>query len=262
MSYHFGKCIFKPKEVLKMKKIIKNIFQKMGLQISKYQSYELPSTLDVDLLRRQKIMNYFGINTVFDIGANNGHYSTTLREYGYSKKIISFEPLKQPFEELKNVSENDDNWLVNNYAIGNADCIGIINVAKNSLSSSLLKMLPAHLNSAPESEYISKQEIKIKKLDTIFNSFCCDNDKVLLKIDTQGFEKNVIDGAVNCLKNIAIIQLEMSIIPLYENEMLFNDMMKYIESKGFELYSLENGFADQTTGRLLQIDGIFVKKSN
>jgi len=81
----------------------------------------------------------------------------------------------------------------------------------------------------------------------------------MMKIDVQGFEKNVLDGATKSLDSIKIIQLEMSIIPLYENEMLFVDMINYLKDRGFELFSLENGYFDSTTGKLLQVDGTFEK---
>lgn len=83
----------------------------------------------------------------------------------------------------------------------------------------------------------------------------------MMKIDTQGFEKNIIDGANESLKHFKIIQLEMSIVPLYENEMLYIEMINYLDKRGFQLFSLENGFSDRTTGQLLQVDGIFVQNS-
>lgn len=162
---------------------------------------------------------------------------------------------------MKKASLKDNNWLVNNYALGNEDIKSMINVAGNSFSSSILNMLPTHLKSEPESIYIAQEEIEIKKIDSIFNSFCNKEDRVMIKIDTQGYEKNVIDGATESLNNIKIIQLEMSILPLYENEILFIEMINYLDKKGFQLFSLENGFSDLTTGQLLQVDGIFVQKT-
>ena len=122
-------------------------------------------------------------------------------------------------------------------------------------------MLPEHLKSSPESEYVSKQNIKIKTLDSVFPNFYEEGDNIMLKIDTQGFEKNVILGGENVLSKIRIIQLEMSIVPLYENEILFIEMINFLDSKGFELFALENGFSDKKTGKLLQVDGIFINKN-
>jgi FkbM family methyltransferase len=240
-------------------KIMKELFQKI-LRKTGYQLEKFPHP-DPDLIRRFKIINYCNIDTLFDIGANTGQYAIDMRKFGYRKKIISFEPLKSTFNVLKNAALKDNNWIVNNYAIGNENIKSVINVAGNTDSSSILDMLPLHYNTAPESRYIGQEEIEIKKLDSIFNFFCKEEDRVMIKIDTQGYEKKVIEGATESLNRIIIIQLEMSIVPLYENEMLFIDMINYLDKKGFQLFSFENGFSDRTSGRVLQVDGIFVKKT-
>lgn len=236
-----------------MKKFIQQILRKNGFQISKFP--------DDDSVIRMRMMNHFNVDTLFDIGANIGQYAIKMRGMGYNKKIISFEPLKSAFEELKKASSHDHNWLVNNYALGDADTTSTINVAGNSFSSSILNMLPAHLTSAPESKYVAKQEIEVKKIDSIFNDFCSDAKNVMIKIDTQGYEKNVLEGAHESLDKIKIIQLEMSIIPLYENEISYLEMIDYLDNKGYQLFTLENGFSDSNTGQLRQLDGIFVQKN-
>ena len=214
-----------------------------------------------DLKRRLKIISSCNIDILFDIGANTGQYSKKMRNLGFNKKIVSFEPLKDVFEILKRNASYDKNWIVNNYALGNENTIGIINVSEKSDCSSILNMLPSHIESASGLKYIAQQEITIKKLDSVFSSFASNSDKVMIKIDTQGFEKNVIDGALESLKRIMIIQIEMSIVPMYENEMLFIEMIQYLEKKNFQLYSLENGHFNRNTGQLLQVDGIFVNKT-
>ena len=213
-----------------MKKTINDLLKKIGFQINKYPN--------PDLKRRMLLLSKLNINTVFDIGANTGQYAISLRELGYSNRIISFEPLESAFKKLQNNSKGIENWFTYNYALGSEDCMSTINIAANSYSSSILKMLSSHMESAPESGYINKEEIEIKRLDSIFNSFSIGNDKVMLKIDTQGYEKSVIDGAAKILDKISLIQLEMSIIPLYEGEMLFMEMINYLDKKGFQLISL------------------------
>lgn len=234
-----------------MKKLIKKAFKVIGLQIKKYQDEDIPRLI---------IITHFDINKLLDVGANVGQYSLNMRKIGYNKKIISFEPLKKAYEKLKEVSAKDKNWVVNNYALGNENMESTINVSGSSPSSSILNMLPQHIKIAPESKYIAKENIVIKKLDTIFADLFEEGDHIMLKIDTQGFEKNVILGAENILSKIRVIQLEMSLVPLYENEILFIEMIEFLDSKGFELFSLENGFSDKKTGKLLQLDGIFINK--
>jgi FkbM family methyltransferase len=212
-----------------------------------------------DYKRRLRIINNYAINILFDIGANTGQYAKKMRNLGYNEKIVSFEPLNDVVENLKQTALHDKNWVVNNYALGNKDSNGVINVSRKSDCSSILNMLPVHKESASGLEYINQQQIEIKKLDTVFDTFAGKSDKVMIKIDTQGYEKNVIDGAIESLNKILIIQLEMSIVPMYENEMLFIEMIGYLKNKGFQLYSLENGHFNRNTGQLLQVDGIFCK---
>lgn len=235
-----------------MIEFIKKIFRTAGIQIKRYPDY--------DLARRMRIMQHLSIDTLLDVGANVGQYGKHIRQLGYDQKIVSFEPLQSAFEILQKVSSKYDKWVINNYALGNSTGKSLINVSENSVSSSLLNMMTQHLESSPTSKYVSQQEIEVKTLDSIFDTFCNSDSNVMLKIDTQGFEKNVIDGSESSLKSIKIIQLEMSLVPLYESEMLFIDMIKFLEIKGFILFSLEPGYADPVTSQLLQVDGIFVRK--
>ena len=83
----------------------------------------------------------------------------------------------------------------------------------------------------------------------------------MLKIDVQGYEKNVLIGAAESLKKVALLQLEMSITRLYEGELLYLEMIDYLDKLGFRLVSVEGGLSDPITGELQQMDGIFVNKA-
>lgn len=235
-----------------MRALIEKFLRNRGFQIKRYPAD--------DQLRRLKLMKHYKINKVLDVGASDGEYALDMRQCKYNEKIISFEPLNDMFEIIKKASSTDKNWIVNNYALGNTDTKSTINVAGNSTSSSILNMMPIHVESEPTSKYIATQEIEIKQLDTIFNDFYEPGDRIMLKLDTQGYEKNVLDGAQESLKRIWILQLEMSLVQLYENELLFMDMIAYLNNIGFELTLIENGFSDPVTGKQLQVDGIFVNR--
>jgi hypothetical protein len=51
----------------------------------------------------------------------------------------------------------------------------------------------------------------------------------------------------------------MSLVPVYDQQMLFEDMLDFMRQIGYELYTIIPNFADRKTGRLLQMDGIFFK---
>lgn len=83
---------------------------------------------------------------------------------------------------------------------------------------------------------------------------------ILLKIDTQGYEEQVLKGANEIISKIKGIHLELSIVPLYEGQMLFEEMLNKLKEMGFALYHLSPGFQDSRTGRLLQVNGTFFRE--
>jgi len=232
-------------------KIIHNIARKLGFDILRYEPQTHP------LARRKKILDTYDINLIFDVGANVGQYGTELREIGFKGRIVSFEPLGFVYKELSAKAEKDDLWDVHNFALGDKEETAQINIAGNSFSSSLLDMLPSHIKSAPESEYTGKEEIRIRTLDSIHPSLSSQADRVYLKIDTQGYERSVLQGGMESLKTIDTIQLEMSLTPLYKDELPFNEMYDLLYGYGYRLIAVEPGFTDEHTGQLLQLDGIF-----
>jgi hypothetical protein len=119
-------------------------------------------------------------------------------------------------------------------------------------------MLLSHERTAPESKYIIGREvIEVKMLDSIFGNLCKPSDSIYLKIDTQGFENKVIKVAKGALANIGTIQMEMSLIPLYKDQLLFNEMCMLMSEQGFSLLTVEDEYSDPFSGQLLQVNVIF-----
>lgn len=234
-----------------MKTLLK--LSQMGFPIESFYKYYKP-----DALRHMKILRHYQIDTVFDVGANIGQFGLSMRTLKYQGRIISFEPLGQAYAQLQANAGLDKQWILENYALGGEESTHTINISNNSMSSSFLGMKQLHVKNAPESKYIGQQEVKVRTLDAVFPQFATDKNNVWLKIDTQGFEKSVLEGGENTLRKIKILQLELSIEELYEGEMLYFEMIAYLRERGFKLISLENGFSNTQTGELLQADGVFL----
>lgn len=233
---------------LKIKRAINN---SCGLEIIKYPTPELD--------RRIKLLKNYNIDVIIDVGANIGQYGTELRNIGYRGKIISFEPTSEAFEKLKKNASKDSLWDVYNMSLGERDGESTINISKNSVSSSILRDLPQLTESAPEATFIKKEIITIKKLDSIFEDLKIMGKNIYLKIDTQGYEKMVLDGAVESLKDIKGIQIEMALIPSYEGSLTFEEMSDCLKKMGFKLTTIESGHYNKKTGKLLEVDGVFFK---
>jgi len=215
---------------------------------------------DLESRRHLRILQNFKINKILDIGGNTGGYGRSLMTLGYTGRLITFEPVTNAFQQLQSRSKRHAQWSAIQTAIGNMDGEIEINIAANKgLSSSIADMLPNHLDNAPESKYISREKVPIRKLDSIFDHYVNPDDNVFLKIDTQGYEKYVLDGAEESLPKIRGLQVEMSLVPLYSDEMLFPDMLRFLTGKGYVLYDIGPVFTSPTTGQLLQVDGMFFK---
>ncbi len=234
--------------------MIKKALRRIGYDIVRYR----PVT-DAGLIRRIRLFNHYGVDVVLDVGANVGQYGSQLRKAGYHGKIVSFEPLSTAFSELQRAADGDSDWKILNMALGDANGSAEINVAANSFSSSLLEMLPAHKQAAPDSVYVGKETITIRRLDSDFEQLVGPAEHVFMKIDTQGFERQVLEGAGSVLGRVCGLQLEMSLVALYSGEFLFRDMWDFLIERGYTLISLEPGFSDPVSGRLLQVDGVFFR---
>ena len=143
------------------------------------------------------------ISTVFDVGAVVGQYAQMLRRFGYTGKIISFEPLeKEKYFGCK--YDPRQKFESYNYAIGKKNSIGKINYALNSVSSSILKSIQDILNTIKE-QFQKKKKIVIKNLKNLKVKL---KNKTLLKLDTQGYEYEILSSAQRMIKYFKIIQLE------------------------------------------------------
>ncbi|MGH8612521.1 MAG: FkbM family methyltransferase [Gammaproteobacteria bacterium] len=216
-------------------------------------------------LVRYPIMRFlaqYKINVVLDVGANRGQYAQELRRLGYDKRIVSFEPLSSAFSQLTEKADNDPDWTPVQLAVGSKEHHASLHIAGNSASSSLLDMLPRHTEVAPETAYVGQETVTVKRLDSVFSDYCHCSDKVLLKIDTQGYESEVLQGAAAVLPRIAGLEIEMSLVPLYENEVLAEGLLSCVRKHGFVPFWFNHGFKDPSNQQLLQVNGLFFKAQN
>lgn len=239
---------------MSIKHEVKNLAQKFGIQISRYNPSE---SYEARIFRQLEVHK---IDTVVDVGANDGGYGRGLRQGGYKGQILSFEPLPDAHQKLLHTADKDPTWFVaDRQAIGNTDGEIEINVAGNSTSSSILPMKTTHSDAAPQSKYVGVVPVPISRLDSVKHAALDGARSILLKVDTQGYEMQVLQGAEELLARVSGLQLELSLTPLYEGQALFLDIIEWLAQRGFSMWSVIPGFTDPRTGRMLQMDGIFYK---
>ena len=237
-----------------MKRIIKKILRSTGYDINRYNPSSSLSCQLEQALRKHKI------DLVFDVGANIGQFASGLREVGYKDRIVSFEPLIDAHHILSKAALGPKGWEVHRRcAIGDINGTIQINVSGNSVSSSVLPMLKGHSDAAPKSAFTRSEKTPIHKLDSVSAPYMTARNSTLIKIDTQGFEWQVLDGAPQTIKHALGVMIELSIVPLYSGQRLWQEIFQRLESEGFRLWSLNPAFIDPRDGRTLQLDGIFFR---
>jgi FkbM family methyltransferase len=238
-----------------MKSAVRSLLERAGYQVKKTDVYSSQK------LRRRLLFSRLKIDFVVDVGANSGQFAKQCRDHGYEGPILSFEPTSAAHAALLESAAADPLWNVaERMALGATTGEADINIAANSFSSSILPMLHSHLSAAPYSAYLHSEKTPVRRLDDVLSTPA--GAHIFLKLDVQGFESQVLAGAVQTLSRALALQLEMSLVPLYEGEILFQQMCSEMYRLGFDLWDLEPSFRDPATGRLLQVDGIFTRTEN
>lgn len=235
---------------------IQKLFQRFGILIRKYN----PATSED--LRRIHLLNHYKIDVVFDIGANKGQYATGIMDAGYKGAVVSFEPLSAVHKIIEASSKKYAHWQVApRCAVGSKNEVIEINISANSVSSTLLNMLDSHIEGAPESRIVGKEAVQVVALDDVADQYISGKKNIFLKIDVQGFEQEVLKGATETIKKAKGIEMEISLIPLYENQSwLLPQVLDYMQMQGFQLMSIVPAFTDPVTGKVLQCNGIFFRE--
>jgi FkbM family methyltransferase len=233
---------------------LRKLALRLGLEVRRYNASESEQA------RLFRQMQTHRIDAVIDVGANDGGYGRFLRAGGFGGAILSFEPLSAAHAALTLAASPDPHWHVApRMALGEVEGTADIHVAGNSTSSSLLPMKALHVDAAPQSKYVGIEQVPVGPLDGVRHAAIDKASRILLKIDTQGYEMPVLRGAAALLRRVIGVQLELSLAPLYEGQALYREIIDTLSDAGLELWNVLPGFVDPTSGRMLQFDGVFFR---
>jgi FkbM family methyltransferase len=207
-----------------------------------------------------RVLDHHGIDLVFDIGANLGQYARRLRRGGYDGRIVSFEPLSRAHNALEEAAADDPAWAIApRLALGDSDRPVTLNVSAESDMSSVLDFTADMARLLDSSAYVGTEVAPQARLDAVFSGYAAAGDRVMVKIDTQGTERRVLEGARGVLPAVRAIQIELSIVPVYEGEPSYLDTIAHLAGLGFAPVLFIPGYFNRRTARLIGMDGVFVR---
>jgi FkbM family methyltransferase len=234
--------------------LVRRTANRFGIDIHRHR----PETSEPG--RLSMMLASHGVDIVLDVGANTGQFARSLREAGYQGRLVSFEPLSTAHAQLLRTSYGDARWeIAPRAAIGDHEGEVEMHIAGNSVSSSALGMLESHAKAAPGSAYVGSERVRLSRLDTMARGYLQPGAVPFLKIDTQGYEDRVLDGAMDMLDMIYGLQLELSFVPLYEGQQLYDTLVERLRVLGFSIWAIWPGFCDPVSGRMLQVDATFFR---
>ena len=208
-----------------IKKLIRLLFD--------YELIKTKKTPNLESLLRVILKN--NITNVFDVGANVGQFIQKIRNIGFNGKIYAFEPISINFEKLKNLKDKNLECYKNGFGTKNENIE--INITSGTDLSSILQPNKQGKDLLGDKiDIVSREIIQIKRFDSFFNPKKHLNN--LLKIDTQGYDLNVLKGASSILKHINYILIETSFINIYKDSPDFYVVNKYLNDKNFYLTNI------------------------
>ncbi|KRF34300.1 FkbM family methyltransferase [Nocardioides sp. Soil805] len=207
--------------------------------------------------RRAQLLKHLGIRDLLDVGANTGQYAHEVRFHGYDGRLWSFEPVAAPYEELVRSTQADPGWQAFNLAVSDYPAELLLHVSRDSTFSSAIPLVTSE--GRPDSVQVDTETVRADALDNILPTLDGMTGPLGLKVDVQGHEKAVFDGAAATLEKAHFLEFEMSAVEIYEGQDLLPEMMAWCYSQGFVLALSEPAWM-LDTGRGLQMNGIFVRR--
>jgi FkbM family methyltransferase len=200
-------------------------------------NWRLASFVQADFLAR--LFALAGVDLVLDVGANRGQYHDFLRhDVGYDGFIASFEPLPALSRHLLERSANDDRWIVYSCALGRERGTAPFNVMDMDTFSSFLSPTASATHRFEQMNSVrSTVDVPVRTLDDVVDDLRAKVSfrRPYLKLDTQGYDLAVIEGAANFLPDIVALQTEASVTPIYEGSPDFATAIRMLERRGFAL---------------------------
>ena len=204
----------------------------------------------------QRLLEILDIDCVFDVGANRGQYAKWLRNLGFRGLIVSFEPNPTAFAELQR--QAGSNWICLPYALGGETGELPFNVMADDVFSSFLKPSGAE-EYAAENTVVATVAAPIKRLDDVLQQIEAEFERPFLKLDTQGFDLEVVRGAGESIAQFRGIVSEVSIKRLYAKAPTLEESRAAIGQAGFELGGMFSVNPYKTLS-LIEMNAYFVRK--
>jgi len=227
---------------MSLKPAIRRALSRFGYQIGEYRPFH-------------EFLALRGIDLVLDVGANRGQYVDEIRAAGYGARVVSFEPQRRAFEEVARRAASDPHWDVMHLALGEKAGICRLNVYSDDRFSSIHDFQD---NRGPQQTGV--EICPMRTLDEVLPEIAGDAQRIFVKLDTQGSEREIIAGATAALDQVTGMLVELPLAPIYRDQPPMEDLIALLRARGFEPWHLRHVYIDEASKRSFEYDGIFFRR--
>lgn len=193
--------------------------------------------------------------TVIDVGANRGQFLLVAARRFPEAALFAFEPLPGPREVLRRTMPRSRPVRLFDLALTDRAGTATFHVSRADDSSSLLPISTAQVVTFPGTDEVAQLPVTTARLDDVLGpadlAF-----PVLLKIDAQGGELAVLEGATAILPSVTTILVECSFVELYEGQPMADAVIRFVHGHDFSLRSI-SAVTTTAAGRPVQADLVF-----
>lgn len=227
----------------------RRLCRRLGFDVAAYPGAALHWPHVVALLQAHEI------SLVFDVGANEGQYATSLLNNGYGGRIVSYEPVSAVHEILNRNAAAHANWEVApRAAVGAEEGEAVVNISGESDMSSLHEMTQTARKHMSRAQTTGSETTPMVTLAGELARHAGPQDRVFVKSDTQGHEAHVLDGLGDAVSRVVGVQLELALEPVYEGQAHYLELMTRLEGLGFTPRLVIPGYYSRHYGRMLEFD--------
>jgi FkbM family methyltransferase len=211
-----------------------------------------------------ELLAHLEVDCVLDVGANVGQYHDFLRnKVLFEGIIVSFEPVSRHVALLQERAQRDPHWHIEPYALGARDGSLTINVMVSDQFSSFLEPDNSRVHDYDALNVPCRTEsVAVKTIDAVLPDLQARHGfkRPYLKLDTQGFDIEVLEGSRQSLVGIPALQSEASVIGIYKGMPGYMDTIRYLGSRGFDITGLYPVSRDRSL-RLIEFDCVMINRS-
>ncbi|MCS6920783.1 MAG: FkbM family methyltransferase, partial [Elioraea sp.] len=211
----------------------------------------------------RRVIEAFGVDLILDVGANEGQYSSFLRHaVGFGGWIAAYEPDPEIAARAEAAFASDPRWTMTRCALGPAAGEASFNIMAGRELNSFLRPSDAALQRYAGINRIERTiTVEVRtveaELDRLMAAHGC--TRPYLKLDTQGYDLEVLAGAGEAAARLVGVQTEMSVLPIYEGMPDMHTSIARLRELGFELSAMFP-VNPHHFPLLIEVDGHFVRQ--